>query len=202
MIFFREKRYTTIIKNMSSATNPVTESSPSVEAPSVEGIRLTPAEAFWQTDIPIPQKNSVKSDAIQESKGWNGWNRHAWNRKRTPSEIANHETMREAEQYSMMCIKPGCVMYGTFDKCVHNILLKSVKSEAKTVYDFTAEQRKEAYESAVEILNRCKSSTPIHEWQPICKPISNNEPIVWRLCQQVVMPDEQVTPDEKAPFCA
>ena len=114
---------------MSSATT-VTESKCTC-------VRLTPAEAFWQTDpfglppyihsknpsTPSTTKPSTLSSEKSESKGWN--------RKRTPARInANHERLREEglrglkEDYVMMCLKPGCMMYGTygaFDKCVHNM---------------------------------------------------------------------------------
>jgi len=86
-------------------------------------IDITPAEAFWQTDPYIHQskdKPYEKPNPIPNR----GFNKEAWNRKRTPGEIDRIDATRarEAEDYIMMCLKPGCVMYGTFDKCEHNIV--------------------------------------------------------------------------------
>lgn len=84
--------------------------------------QLTPSEAFWQTNpIGIPPKEASSSESSLR-----GWNKEAWNRKRTPAEIARMEEMRDqartAEEYSMMCTTLGCKMYNTFDKCEHNIV--------------------------------------------------------------------------------
>jgi hypothetical protein len=102
----------TQIKNM-SATNPVSESPTS---------ELTPAEAFWQTSTP----SSTPSTSVRDPGTSSVWNREAWSKKRTPAEIARMEEMRDraraAEEYSMMCMTPGCKMYNTFDKCEHNIV--------------------------------------------------------------------------------
>jgi hypothetical protein len=86
---------------MSSATNPVSF------------IDLTPSEAFLQTD---PYSLSSSS-----TNGWKRWKK-GWKKERTPAEIARIEEMREAEDYVMRCLTPGCKMYNTFDKCDHNII--------------------------------------------------------------------------------
>jgi hypothetical protein len=105
----------TQIKNMSSTTNPVSESPKTSE--------LTPAEAFWQTSTPsTPSTPSVRHPTSSTSKG--GWNREAWSRKRTPAEIERIEANRERDfaDRIMMCMKPECAMYRTFEKCEHNII--------------------------------------------------------------------------------
>jgi hypothetical protein len=70
------------------------------------GQRLTPAEAFWQKE-----PYSLPSSSSSSSSSTNGWKK-GWKKERTPAEIANMAQIKEAEQYSMMCIKPGCPMYG------------------------------------------------------------------------------------------
>ena len=56
------------------------------------------------------------------------------------------------------------------------------------ISDLTAEQRRDAHMRAMEILRECASGTP--EWEPVCEPMPLPEPIVWRLCEQVALPEK------------
>ena len=85
-------------------------------------IDLTPGEAFWQTEplglpphLYISNKKEEKKEPIVPK---------GWNRSRTQAEIARVEDMRlkEYDDYIMMCMKQGCVKYGTFEKCEHNTI--------------------------------------------------------------------------------
>ena len=150
---------------MSSAINPVSECT---------RIELTPAEAFWQTGpgVPpylyIPRTDPSSSPSSASGKGWK--------KKRTTS-LDRMREIREAETYVMMCLKPECPMYRTFDKCEHNVMPSKSTEKTVKLFDITSEQRKEAHEQAIEILRGCKSFT--------------DQPIVWSLCEKVALPEEQ-----------
>ena len=85
-------------------------------------IDITPAEAPY---FYIPHSHKDKQSENDPNRGFN---KEAWNRKRTPSEIehieyidATRERVR-VEDYVVMCMKHGCKMYGVFDKCEHTIV--------------------------------------------------------------------------------